>query len=174
MGIFGSGGSWAEEGIKAGARQQPTVKINNLNQLGSYKDEYLKNVMAQGKWGAQMAEFAPYGMAIDATVGLGMGIWQAVLQTSLVDAQTKYMGHVQTLQTTALNAEISHRTSLLKAQKETSVAGMATAERLAKIQSTKEIKLAEIASDTKKALYTSQARQQLFLRTRFYGQPSAA
>ncbi|MBI2343671.1 MAG: hypothetical protein HYV02_05005 [Deltaproteobacteria bacterium] len=45
-------------------------------------------------------------------------------------------------------------------------------EKALKIMAKKDVALAEIASDTKKALYNAQARKQLFLASRFYGNPA--
>lgn len=149
----------------------PTGSYGDLSQ--GAKDAYSGYVTKQLANYNTMSEFAPWAMGIDMAANTILGGVQAYYQGKMVDAQLSYMNHVKTLQTTGLNAEISHRSELLNAQKELTVLGYGTAERLAQIQSKKEVKLAEIASDTKKSLYNSQARQQLFLRTRFYGKPVA-
>ncbi len=166
--------AFAELMASAMQNQQPQIKVTDLNQLGGRKEAYLDNVMAVSNMGAGMAKFAPWGMAIESITNLGMGIWNAINQSDIIGAQIDYMEHMKELQTQSLTAEITHRSELLKAQKEIAGLTATTTERLAQIQSKKEIKLAEIASDTKKALYNTQARQQLFLRTRFYGNPAKA
>ncbi len=178
--VNGLGTFTAYEAAQQGKQLNPNnvlqIKVNSvddLQKLGIDPKEFGKQLMGQ-----QMPEWfnntaAPIGMAVESLTGLGLGIAQAVYQGKLVDAQLGYMEHVKSIQTQSLNAEIGFRGDMLKAQKDIAVLTAGTTERLAQIEAKKEVALADIASDTKKALYNSQARQQLFLSTRFNGRPAA-